>query len=190
MVFKRSSLHLWDSPGDVATDDWMPVPATATAVPGDTLDWLTARCDPEEAARRLLDDDENDAQEVPKDPEGLPQCFSPEELAIIEQQKSDAADALPGGTEEHPCEAGPAPDPDDEAPEEHPREAGPAPDPDDEAPEQLLQLAEPQQPSISQPRPAAGQQPERSRWIEVLKNCGEHLSDLELEIIRKQLVSS
>ena len=40
-------------------------------------------------------------------------------------------------------------------------------------------------------RPAAPQpQAERGRWIEVLKNCGEHLSDMELKIIRKQLASS
>jgi len=127
-------------PGDLATDDWSPVPAGATARPEDTIDWLLE--DDGQVLPSLLD-----LPVTPYEPEpGLPQpnylqYFSPEELAIIAQQKN----------------------------------------------------AEPQihsEPPPSEPVPEPRPRRETMRWANLLRACGEYLSEAELKIIRQQLATS
>lgn len=129
-------------PGDLATDDWSPVPAGATARPEDTIDWLLE--DDGQVPPSLLD-----LPVTPLEPELEPprpsylQYFSPEELAIIEQQK----------TTEPPIHA---------------------------------------EPALEAPRPVAEPRPRRetTRWADLLRACGEYLSEAELKIIRQQLATS
>ena len=137
-LFSRSAVEL--PLGDLATDDWAPVPVNATAQRQDTMDWLL----------------EDDGQVMPPDlplaftpveaeldlgePSYL-QCFSPEELAVIAEQQN---------TWESVSEPTP-----------------PAPE----------------------PRPQPVQTRDRSRWIDLLRACGEYLSEAELKVIRQQLAS-
>ena len=126
-------------PGDLATDDWSPVPAGATARPEDTIDWLLE--DDGQVLPSLLD-----LPVTPLEPELEPQqpsylqYFSPEELAIIDQQKN---------VEPEPP------------------------------------IREPSQP-VAEPRPRR----ETMRWANLLRACGEYLSEAELKIIRQQLATS
>jgi len=123
-------------PGDLAHDDWSPIPVNATAQPENTMDWLF-----EEVEGDLMPlcsglSLELESQKVPQAPSYLDH-FSPEELEIIAQQQADP-------------------------------EPVPAPEP------------------AAVPEPAA-EQP--SRWVDLLRTFGEHLSEAELKIIRQQLAA-
>jgi hypothetical protein len=121
-------------PGDLAIDDWSPVPVNATAQPENTMDWLFEEVDgdvmPLESRTGLPLDLESQ-----KTPSYLDH-FSPEELEIIAQQQAE--------------------------------------------PEPELEPVEP----VAEPAPE-----QRARWIDLLRSCGEHLSEAELKIIRQQLAA-
>jgi hypothetical protein len=163
-------------PGELAGDDWAPVPVTAVARPDDTVEWLQ----------------EPDGDVMPMHPLGptvLPdtgptpqlehlQCFTPEELAIIDrQQRERPAPQEPKRTDNATSTTaaeGPRPTIDS---------ATTAPEPVGTPPHTPVPAAE------SAPAPAQRPPPD-GRWVDVLRSCGEHLSDMELKIIRQQLASS
>ena len=135
------------APGDLATDEWAPVPVSAAAQPRDTMEWLLKDDgDVLPLHPGLIDSDVATLQPTlpalepdpdPPEPSYL-QYFSPEELAIVEQQRTQ------------PSQPEPTPEP------------PPRPEPE----------------------------PKRSRWVDLLRSCGEHLSEAELRIIRQQLLAS
>lgn len=130
-------------PGDLALDEWAPVPVSAAARPRDTMEWLLKDDgDVLPLHPGLIEDDVATLQPTlprlepepdPPQPDYL-QYFSPEELAIIEQQRAA--------------------------------------------------------PSRAEPEPQPEPEPSRSRWVDLLRTCGEHLSEAELCIIRQQLLAS
>lgn len=142
MALKRLLSRLFNEPppGDLATDDWTPVPVSATAQPQDALDWL--RQQDAMPSRPVVAFAPVEPEEEPHQPDYL-DYFSPAELAVIEEQQRAA-----------PVSRAPAPPP-----------------------------------PVSEPE-ALRPKPQASRWVDVLKRCGEHLTDAELQIIRRQLASS
>jgi hypothetical protein len=135
--FKR--LRRTERLGDLATDDWAPVPVSSTARPNDVVGWLeSAEHGPAPEAR-------------PRGPKYL-QHLSSEELAIISDQRRQN-------------ELQNAPRPQPMATEAPPRREASAPH------------------KVKPPS-------QRSKWIDVLTQYAEHLSDAELSIIRRQLASS
>jgi hypothetical protein len=152
--------------GDVTADSWEPVPVTAAALPEDTFDWLQGDpMPPQPVPPQLFLDDE------PAEPSDYMQCFSAEELAIIAQQQAESETAK-------------APEPEPEPLFKMPITAR-LPEEPPPARELVEQKTEP-----APRKPRTRLVSERGRWIEVVKNVGEHLSELELKIIRKQLASS
>jgi hypothetical protein len=158
-----------DQPGDVTTDGWEPVPVTASALPEDTFDWLQGDPMPSEPVHPFLplDDDE-------PDPPDYLQSFSPEELAIIEQQRAETEATAAEEPEPEPLFKMPV--------ASRPPEPVKEPEPEPVVMERKTEPPPPQ----SRKRILS----ERGRWVEVVKNVGEHLSEIELKIIRKQLASS
>ena len=161
-LLSKAGLRSEPPPGDVAGDEWAPVPVGATAEPIDTFEWLQGDGVPPKPVHPILTLDDTSVPEAT--PEHL-QHFSAEELAIIEEQKKVV--------EPPSMEGEPEPEPLFKLPQPKTQEAAPE------------QKSEPVK--LQQIKPV---KPERVRWLDLLRNCGEHLSELELKIIREQLASS
>jgi len=159
-------------PGELATDDWAPVPVHAMAQPADTIDWLR---EGDGMPRRPV------VAFTPVEPvldELLPDhlsCFSPEELAVIREQQAQPVKTQP--MKPQPVARGVG----------EPRSRAERSAPNVKA--QPVKVAPPKAARKVEPDVKADAPREQS-WVEVLKRCGEHLTDAELQIIRQQLASS
>jgi len=176
---RKQSLDL--DVGDLAQGgDWSPVPHTATAAPDDTIEWLSAREQPPPIPAKSANPPADDYL----------QHLSPEERAIVAAQRQlQVAPTAPGlqlsyhGPLQN-APTGPVAALDPALPL--------APDEAEAAEVCARKVAEKvaeaeAESQAREARAAEAAQKDRSSWIDILKSCGEYLSEAELKIIRRQL---